>query len=65
MGNYVRKIEEIMTPRTCEWHKCRKRFMPTKPWQRFCCRTHLNAYHNLIISNARAVKRLKKMAVAA
>lgn len=62
MSHYKRKIEAIMTPRTCQNRACSKRFMPTKPWQKFCSRTCLNKFHNLIISNARALKRIKKAA---
>lgn len=64
MSHYKRKIAEILTPRRCQWHECRKQFMPTKPWQKFCSREHLNAHHNLIISNSRALRRIKEQMAA-
>lgn len=29
----------------CDWEECEVEFTPAKPWQRFCCQQHRDAWH--------------------
>lgn len=40
MPNPKPKPSWMQTPRVCPWKKCHKSFIPKKPNQIYCCRSH-------------------------